>query len=306
VYLRDKAVLFNAGRTAFLTYSVQGRTWVALGDPVGPDEAGPGLIRLFVERGDDFGGVPVFYEVTRTRLHCYADFGLAFVKLGEEARVDLRALTWEGRHGARLRQALRRLEKEKATFEVLEPSAVPAVVAELREVSDDWLAAKTGGEKGFSLGFFDADYLARFPVAVIRRGGRIEAFANLWRSADHVELSIDLMRYRSGAPNGVMETLLAQLMKWGQGEGFQWFALGMAPLSGFERSPAASLWNRLGAFVFEHGGAVYNFQGLRAFKERFDPVWEPRYLVYPGGMKLPRILADVSALVAGGYHRLLR
>ena len=49
---------------------------------------------------------------------------------------------------------------------------------------------------------------------------------------------------------------------------------------------------------------MYHFQGLRAYKEKFDPVWEPHYLAYPGGMKLPRILADVSALVAGGYRRI--
>ena len=78
----------------------------------------------------------------------------------------------------------------------------------------------------------------------------------------------------------------------------------MAPLSGFEHSPVASLWNRLGAFLYEHGESVYHFQGLRAYKEKFDPVWEPHYLAYPGGMQLPRILADVSALVAGGYRRI--
>ena len=78
----------------------------------------------------------------------------------------------------------------------------------------------------------------------------------------------------------------------------------MAPLSGFETSPVASLWNRFGAFLYEHGESVYDFQGLRAFKEKFDPNWEPHYLAYPGGLRLPRIIADVSALVAGGYRQI--
>ena len=51
-----------------------------------------------------------------------------------------------------------------------------------------------------------------------------------------------------------------------------------------------------------HGESFYNFQGLRAYKEKFDRSWEPHYLAYPGGLRLPRILADVSALVAGGYR----
>ena len=89
VYLRDKALLFNDDRTAFVMYGVQGRTWVAMGDPVGPDERLSDVIRGFLERCDDFGGVPVFYEVGKTHLHRYADFGLTFAKLGEEAKVDL-------------------------------------------------------------------------------------------------------------------------------------------------------------------------------------------------------------------------
>ena len=305
-YLRDKALLFNESRTAFIMYGVQGRTWVALREPVGADDQLSGLIRQFLERCDDFGGVPVFYEVGREHLHRYADFGLTFVKLGEEARVDLTAFTLQGGHAARYRQALRRLEKSSCTFRVLEPAEAAAALEQLRAVSDDWLREKAGGEKGFSLGFFDEAYLARFPVAVVERAGRIEAFANLWPGPGGEELSIDLMRYRQDAPVGVMESLLVHLMLWGRDRGYRWFALGMAPLSGFQDSPVAPLWNRLGAFVYEHGEAVYNFQGLRAYKEKFSPVWEPRYLAYPGGLRLPRIMADVSALIAGGYRHIFR
>ena len=306
VYLRDKALLFSDNRTAFVMYRVQGRTWVALGDPVGPEDQFSDLIRRFLERCDDFGGVPVFYEVGRTHLYQYADFGLAFVKLGEEAKVDLTRFTLEGGHAAKHRQTLRRLEKEGGSFRVLEPAAVPPVMDQLRSVSDDWLAAKGSAEKGFSLGFFDEAYLSRFPVAIIERGGRIQAFANIWPGSNRVELSIDLMRYHRGAPKSVMEALFVHLMKWGHEQGYQRFALGMAPLSGFEDSAVASLWNRLGAFLYEHGEAIYNFQGLRAYKDNFNPMWEPHYLAYPGGLRLPRIMADVSAVVAGGYRQIFR
>ena len=67
----------------------------------------------------------------------------------------------------------------------------------------------------------------------------------------------------------------------------------------------APLWSRLASFVYHHGESVDNFQGLRSFKEKSDPVWRPRYLAYPGGLRLPRVLADVAALVAGGYRRIL-
>src|SRR5262249_40385284 len=72
VYLRDKTVLFDESRTAFVMYGVQGRTWVALRDPVGPGEQSATMIRMFLEQCDDYGGVPVFYEVGKDQLHRYA------------------------------------------------------------------------------------------------------------------------------------------------------------------------------------------------------------------------------------------
>jgi phosphatidylglycerol lysyltransferase len=304
VYLRDKALLFNDDRTAFVMYGVQGRTWVALGDPVGPEDQFGDLVRRFLERCRDFGGTPVFYEIGKAHLHLYADFGLSFAKLGEEARVDLTAFTLEGGHAAKYRNALRRLAKEGGSFRVVEPADVPSIIPELRAVSDDWLTAKAGAEKGFSLGFFDEAYVSRFPVAVIEVAGRVQAFANIWPGPQREELSVDLMRYRREAGKSIMESLFVHLMQWGHAQGYRTFTLGMAPLSGFEDSPVASLWNRMGAFLYEHGEPIYNFQGLRAYKEKFDPTWEPHYLAYPGGPRLPRIMADVSALVAGGYRQI--
>ena len=305
VLLRDKALLFTEARDAFLMYGVQGRTWVVMSDPVGPASAVPALVRAFLERCDDFGGVPVFYEVGPGHMHHYADFGFTFVKLGEEAKVDLTTFGLEGGRGSRFRQSVKRLEKDGGVFRMVPAADVPALLPQLREVSDDWLRHKAGAEKGFSLGFFDQAYLSAFPVGVVECQGRVVAFSNVWPGAGREELSLDLMRYAEHAPKGVMEALLVHLMLWGKAEGYQRFALGMAPLSGFEDSPLATLWNWLGTLVYEHGEAVYSFQGLRAFKAKFNPVWEPRYLAYPGGLRLPRILADTSALIAGGYRHIV-
>jgi phosphatidylglycerol lysyltransferase len=304
VFLRDKSLLFDDEKRGFVMYGVQGRTWVALGDPVCSDERKGELISAFLERCDDFGGVPVFYEISKEYLHRYADLGLTFVKLGEEAKVNLNTFTMEGGQARRFRQAVRRATDAGATFRVITPDDVKGVMDQLSQVSSQWLEQRAGAEKSFSLGSFKADYLARFPMAVIEQNGSIVAFANLWPGADMMELSVDLMRFDHRAPRDVMEALFVQLMIWGKQQGYRWFSLGMAPLYGFEKSPVAPLWNRLGSFLFEHGQAVYNFRGLRDYKEKFKPVWQPRYLAYPGGLRLPLILADVSALIAGGYRRI--
>lgn len=303
-WLRDKELLFNPERTAFIMYGVRGRTWVALGDPVGPPAAAAPLIRDFVERADDVGATPVFYQVHPQQLHCYADLGLAFAKFGEEARIRLEGLSLAGGRFKELRAAMLRLKREHVDFRIVAPEAVPAILPQLRTVSDDWLAGKAGGEKGFSLGFFADDYLTRQPVAVLERDGRIVAFANLLCGPTGEELSIDLMRFMHAAPRGLMDGLLTHVFLWGQEHGYRWFNLGMAPLSGVPESAGSPMWNRLAAFVYRHGESIYKFQGLRAYKEKFHPVWEPRYIAYAGGKLLPVLLADIAALSARGYARI--
>lgn len=305
-YLGDKALLFNATASAFVMYGIQGRTWAALGDPVGPTPDAPGLIRSFIERADDYGGLPVFYQVRPTNLHYYADLGLTFAKLGEEARLPLAEFSLEGRQFRDLRSVMNRMERDGTCFRVVDATAVPALMPQLMTVSDDWLDHKSVSEKGFSVGYFDEDYLLRLPVAVLEQGNRVIAFANLLPGADGEELSVDLMRFTHDAPNGTMDGLFTHLIFWGKAQGYAWFNLGMAPLSGIELSPLPNAWSRVGRLVYGHGEVFYNFEGLRAYKEKFRPVWEPRYLAYPGGLSLPLVLADIAALSAGGYLRIFR
>ena len=113
------------------------------------------------------------------------------------------------------------------------------------------------------------------------------------------------MRHTRDAPKGIMDFLFVELMLWARAEGYRYFNLGMAPLSGFEQRRLAPLWNRTGAFIYRHGEHFYNFDGLRRYKEKFLPEWQSRYLAAPGGVALPRILLDVSRLISGGVLRLV-
>jgi phosphatidylglycerol lysyltransferase len=128
----------------------------------------------------------------------------------------------------------------------------------------------------------------------------IVAFANLWLGAGKAELSVDLMRFLPGCPDGTMDYLFTELMLWGRQEGYQWFNLGMAPLAGLKDRTLAPFWARAGAMIFRHGEHFYNFQGLRQYKDKFDPEWQPKYLACHGGLALPRTLTNVAALISGG------
>jgi len=301
--LGDKQVLFNEPRTAFLMYGVEHRSWVALGDPVGPEAERAELAWQFREICDQHGGLPVFYQVSEKRLHLYVDLGLSLIKLGEEARVPLATFDLLGRNRKKLRHAHRRSQDLGFRCEVHPASEVTQHLPELERISAAWLKEKSTREKGFSLGFFDPNYLERLPIALVRGPeGEIVAFANIWPGAPGEEVSIDLMRHTGQAPPGIMDYLFVELMLWGRQQGYGWFNLGMAPFSGLEGRTIAPLWSRLGTLVFRHGEHFYNFQGLRSYKDKFEPVWEPRYLACPGGLALPRVLADVASLVSGGYR----
>ena len=97
-----------------------------------------------------------------------------------------------------------------------------------------------------------------------------------------------------------MDFLFIELMLWGKEKGVQAFDLGMAPLSGLEDHRLATLTSKLGAFVYEHANKIYGFEGLRNYKKKFDPDWEPLYLVAPAGLSLPIALGDVAILTSGG------
>lgn len=302
VFLGDKSLLVNEDRTGFVMYAVAGRSWVALGDPVAPPGQMAHLAQSFVQLCDRHGGWAVFYKASREQLYLYLDLGLSVVKLGEEARVPLADFSTDGPERRNLRRTWRRAVQEGCAFDVIDSAAVRSSLARMRAISDDWLSSKRAREKRFSLGYFDERYLSRYPAAVVRKNGEMVAFANVWESGERKEVSVDLMRFSAAAPPGVMRYLLVELMLWGKENGFEWFNLGMAPLSGLRSSAIAPLWNQLGTAIYGHGERFYNFQGVRDFKEWFHPVWEPKYLVSASGAARPVIMANIASLVAGGLE----
>ena len=303
--LGDKTLLFSDSRESFLMYGIKGRSWIAMGDPVGDEQETEELIWKFKNFAEHYGCWPVFYEVGSENLHRYIDLGMTVLKIGEDGRVNLAEFTLTGSKRKSLRYIHHRLAKEGYQFEIIPSGGVPFIISDLKAISDEWLIEKKVGEKGFSLGFFNERYLNNFPVAVVRSQGRILAFANLWQGGDKLELSIDLMRYSNNAPHGIMDFIFCEIMLWGKSQNFQWFSLGMVPLAGLEPGKVASLWGNIGTFIYRHGEDFYNFKGLRSYKDKFDPIWQPKYLVSPGGLQLPAIFANLTALIGGSLKKVI-
>lgn len=303
-----KRYLVSPESTAFLSYADSGRTLITKGDPVGDHTAGIALLWQLREIADRMGRRAAYYAVWSAYLPTYLDMGLSILKIGEVARVDLQAFDLAGGHRKGLRTARSRAAREGVVFEVVPAAEIAGLLPELRKISDEWLSLKQGEEKAFALGSFNEAYLKNFDHALLRRGagGPVLAFANLMKGGEGGELSIDLMRHGTDAPGYAMDVLFVEMFLWGKAKGFRWFPLGAAPLAGLERHRLAGLWNRVGRFAYDHGERFYHFEGLRGFKEKFDPVWSPNYLASPHGLDAARTLLEVNALISGGVRGILK
>lgn len=292
----DKAILTSPELDAFVMYGSQGSSLIMLGDPVGAPEAGRTLLWRFRELADSQDARPVIYHARGDRITDYLDLGLSAIKLGEEARVPLADFDLAGGARRNLRQSHARGQREGLRLEVVPAPIDDALMARLHAISDAWLLDHGGHEKGFSLGRFDPGVLRHDPIALVWRGDTIIAFANIWTGGE-VEASIDLMRHTHDAPRGAMDFLFVELILWAKVQGYEWFNLGMAPLSGLVDHRLAPFWHKVGRQIARRGGAYYGFEGLRAFKSKFDPVWTPRYLAAPPS-GLAAALLDATRLIA--------
>lgn len=298
-FLGDKSLLFSDSGRGFLMYGVQDRSWIALGDPVGSAGEQTELIWRFRELCDRNGANPAFYRVRPATLPLYLDVGLIPVRLGADAQVPLADFSLDdpGRDG--LRAIDRQGVESGLAFEVIPAGQAAAEMASLAAVSDAWLRRRGLAEKGWSVGRFDPAYLAWFDIAVLRRQGRPVAFASFWKGAPGTGIGVDLLRHGDDAPDFAEDLLLIRLILWARDRGYKTLDLGMVPLSAAEGRELAPVWSRFGAFLLHESERGEDFAALRRAREKFSPVWEPRYLVCPDGLAPARILAEAAALTAG-------
>jgi len=302
----DKSLFFTDAEDAFIMYAPKGRSWIAYGDPVGPEDSARDLAWAFFDAAYSAGYRPVFYEATERYLALWVEIGFTVHKIGEEAVIDLPHFSLSGKKFRSMRSAHNAALRKGLEFTVHHPPHAGAFLEELKVISDAWLDIKRGKEKGFSVGQFKADYLQHFPIATVRREGKLLAFASVMEVEGGNRAAIDLMRYLPEEADGMMEFLFIELLEHYRDKGAREFSLGVAPLAGLEVRRGSRFWNRFGALLFRHSGAFYNFEGLRAFKKKFGPQWRPRYLVVSGGIAPIVALKDVAFLINGGPIEIVR
>ena len=288
--LDDKSYYFSPSGQSVVAYVPKGRGAIALGDPIGAIEDRSEAIAGFKQFCAFNDWQPAFYQTLPDDLELYQSLNFKTLKIGEEATVDLRSFTLQGKGGKNLRPVLNKFNKLGYCVQFHTPPIADELLQELRAISKEWLEQMSGSEKRFSVGWFEDEYIKSCQVAVVRnQQGNPIAFANIIPEYHRNEITIDLMRHLSEAERGTMDFLFISMFETFKRQGYDSFNLGLAALSGVGDAALSSRMERGMHYLYEHLNQFYNFQGLRAYKDKFHPHWESRYLVYPQLAALPEI-----------------
>lgn len=279
----DKSYFF-LDQDAFVAYRTERNVAIALGDPNGPPDKIELLTQNFIEFCHNSGWTVAFMQTSSKYTQMYEKFGLNVLKIGEDGVVNLETFIADTMRKKTFKGPLKKLEKEGYTLEKFIPPHTDAMLDEIQAVSNEWLSLPGRKERTFTLGTFDRNTLNFDNIFAMKNSeGKIIAFVNQIRDYTPNEATIDMMRHKSEVPSGAMDFLFGKLLLMLHQEGFKFFSLSLAALSGVGDEPGASIEEKAVHLVYEHLNRFFSYKGLRAYKDKFDPVWQDRFLIHEGG-----------------------
>lgn len=305
IFLKDKRLFWANDDKVLFAYSKFKDKIVVLGEPLGDEKHLAKGLEEFQTYLDLFGYTPIFYQVSDKTLSLFHDYGYYFFKLGEEAIINLENFNLNGSKKSNFRNTINKFHKNNFTFEVINPPHSTIILNELSNISDEWLENRK--EKGFSLGWFDINYLQKSPLCLVKDNlGNIIAFTSIMPNYDNETISLDLMRFKNNTPNSTMDFLIINILLYYKEIDFKYFNFGMAPLANVGNTSKSHFEEKVAKLVFNYGDYFYSFTGLRNYKEKFSPTWKPQYLAYSNLFSLPEILLDISLLVANSKNNTIK
>lgn len=321
----NMSYFWSASGQAFLGYRAHGGVAVVLGDPVGRDDELPALVQRFREYCRHQDWVLAIYQASPATVASLATGGVHAVKVGEEAVIDTGQFTTQGKIGAPVRHSIARARRDQVSVSIWRGEPLPeAIFAGMKQVSVAWLQTQhTYTQMGFSMGRFPADWSPELLTAVAQGpDGETLAFLTWTPLYRGNGWTLDNMRRGQRTPPGTMEYLIAESIEWARVRGYSTMSLSLAPLAGLREevksihasveppcgriSPSARLFQRSAAYLHRRGLLLANYRSLYFFKQKFQPTWEPRYLVLDDAAALPRVLIALAVVHGMGWRSALR
>ncbi|MEU7306383.1 phosphatidylglycerol lysyltransferase domain-containing protein [Streptomyces sp. NPDC007206] len=300
----DKCVAFSPSGKAAIAYRVVSGVMLASGDPLGDVEAWPGAIHAFMAEAREHAWVPAVVGCIETGGEVWArEAGLDALELGDEAVVDTADFSLSGRAMRNVRQMVKRIERFGYVCRVRRVAELDATERQrIGDAAAQWRG--TTVERGFStaLGRFGDPADGECVVVTAHRapdgatgqepsGDDLKALLHFvpWGPEG---ISLGLMRRDRSADPGLNELLIVAALQEAQRMGVRRVSLNFAvfrsALARGERlgaGPVLRVWRGLLVFA----SRWFLIESLYKFKAKFQPDWEPRFLVYPRARDLPRI-----------------
>ncbi len=293
----DKSYFFSASGKSFLAYSVSGNFAVVLGDPVGPPEEINEIVCGIRKKCEENDWRLSFHQTLPDFLPLYEKLGFKKLKIGDDAIVDLNQFETSGKKGKEMRYILNKMKSMGISIKDFMPPVSADIMAKLKEVSDEWLQIAGRRERKFTLGLFEPNYVRSTEVfAAVDGQGKILGFVNIVPSYKKGEVSLDLMRRRTSAPNGLMDYIFINVLLDFKERDYRTFNLGLAPMSGFREGENVTSEEKAIHYFFQHMQFLFSYKGLKAYKAKFASYWEPRYLIYQNALDLPRHAYAINSI----------
>ncbi len=293
---RDKQFFFSSRSDSFISYKVWGNFAVVLEDPVSPSkEDMKEIIVEFRKFCYDNGLKEIYYRVPGESLGVYEQVSKKSLFLGQEGVVDLSKFTLEGSDKKSIRNALNKIREQGYSHMILTPPVKDGVMQKLKSVSDEWLRLTGRNEITFSQGIFVEEELKKQTILTVEtKEEKIIAFLNIIPDYAPNEGTYDLLRKTSDAPNGIMDFMLVELFNYFRSHGVQFVNLGFAPISGL--NDPHNFTEKSIKFAYEKIKSFSHFKGQREYKEKFQPVWYDKYLIYDNEydlLSVPAVLGNI-------------
>lgn len=316
----DKIYFWSRSGRSLLAYRLIAGVALVVGDPIGPEVERAALLAEFKTYCRRQDWQLALYQASPRALEAGRSLGMTAYKIGEEALVQVSEFSTAGKTGAPVRHSVTRARRDGLRVALWRGELLPDdVYAGMQNVSNAWLGKhRIHTQMGFSMGRFPIDWSPELLTAVaLTAEGVVQAFLTWTPLYDGNGWSLDIMRRLKTASPGIMELLIAESMEWARARGYAQMSLGLAPLAGFDSTrddgattlgddavaqtcaPPISWLERSARFLHQHKLLLGNYSSLYAFKAKFHPKWEPRYLIVTDTRALPRIFT--ALMQAHGY-----
>ena len=292
----DKLLFFSKAQDGFLSYRNTEKYAVVLEAPVGSEESLKQTIIEFEAYCINLGLKTFYYRVAEDNIQMFLSLKMNSLKIGQEAIVSLVNFSLSGKEMKPVRNAINKTSESGFTFHVYKPPIKGGFIQKLELVSNEWLKENGREEIAFTQGVFNEDLVKKCTIVTVEdTEEKVVAFANIIPAYAPGEATYDMLRKTTDAPNGVLDFLMVNLFEYFKNEGYQTVNLGLAPLAGIDK--AENFNERVIKFMKDNLRQTSRFKGLYNFKDKFDPIWKNKYLVYDEAYDLiqfPAVLNDVS------------